>query len=94
MTSVQPRRVTRFVATRLLSSAVVLLGVLVVVFTLVHLVPGDPVRLALGTRYTPEAYEALRAGCVSRLVGFTSGQKLHASSLYPPNSSQIPLEFN
>ena len=61
MTSVQPRRVTRFVATRLLSSAVVLLGVLVVVFTLVHLVPGDPVRLALGTRYTPEAYEALRA---------------------------------
>jgi len=30
------------------------------VFALVHLVPGDPVRIALGTRYTPEAYEALR----------------------------------
>ena len=38
-----------------------LLGVLVVVFALVHLVPGDPVRIALGTRYTPEAYDALRS---------------------------------
>ena len=43
-------------------SLVVLIGVLVVVFALVHLVPGDPVRIALGTRYTPEAYDALRAG--------------------------------
>lgn len=50
-----------FVARRLLYSAVVMFGVLVVVFALVHLVPGDPVRIALGTRYTPEAYEALRA---------------------------------
>jgi peptide/nickel transport system permease protein len=32
-----------------------------VVFALVHLVPGDPVRIALGTRYTPEAYDALRS---------------------------------
>nr|WP_235738078.1 ABC transporter permease [Mycolicibacterium austroafricanum] len=53
--------VLRFVARRLLLSAVVMIGVLVVVFALVHLVPGDPVRIALGTRYTPEAYEALRA---------------------------------
>ncbi|MCV7130889.1 MULTISPECIES: ABC transporter permease [Mycolicibacterium] len=53
--------VLRFVARRLLFSAVVMIGVLVVVFALVHLVPGDPVRIALGTRYTPEAYEALRA---------------------------------
>src|SRR4030081_2846272 len=51
----------RFLARRLLYSVVVLLGVLVVVFTLAHLVPGDPVRIALGTRYTPEAYDALRA---------------------------------
>ena len=35
--------------------------VLVVVFVLVHLVPGDPVRIALGTRYTPQAYDALRS---------------------------------
>ncbi|MGV0717195.1 ABC transporter permease [Mycolicibacterium sp. XJ662] len=52
--------VLRFLARRLLYSAVVMVGVVVVVFTLVHLVPGDPVRIALGTRYTPEAYEALR----------------------------------
>lgn len=50
----------RFLARRLLYSAIVLAGVMVVVFSLVHLVPGDPIRIALGTRYTPEAYEALK----------------------------------
>lgn len=50
----------RFIARRVLYSLIVMAGVLVVVFTLVHLVPGDPVRIALGTRYTPEAYRALR----------------------------------
>lgn len=51
----------RFILRRLLHTAIVLLGVLVLVFALIHLVPGDPVRIALGTRYTPEAYDALRA---------------------------------
>jgi peptide/nickel transport system permease protein len=51
----------RFTVMRAGHAAVVLLGVTVVVFTLVHLVPGDPVRIALGTRYTQESYEALRA---------------------------------
>lgn len=53
--------IARFLARRLAYSVVVLLGVLVVVFALVHLVPGDPVRIALGTRYSPQAYEALRS---------------------------------
>lgn len=53
--------VVRFLARRVGYSLVVLIGVLVVVFALVALVPGDPVRIALGTRYTPEAYQALRA---------------------------------
>lgn len=53
--------VLRFLARRVLYSLVVLFGVLVLVFALVHLVPGDPVRIALGTRYTPEAYDALRS---------------------------------
>jgi peptide/nickel transport system permease protein len=39
---------------------VVLAGVSVLVFSLIHLVKGDPVRLALGTRYSEEAYDALR----------------------------------
>ena len=38
--------IARFVVRRLAYSAVVLLGVAVVVFALVHLVPGDPVRIA------------------------------------------------
>ena len=38
-----------------------MLGVSVLVFALVHLVPGDPVRAAMGTRYDPEIAEQLRA---------------------------------
>nr|WP_205808068.1 ABC transporter permease [Micromonospora sp. HNM0581] len=45
----------------MLQSAVVLLGVTLVVFLLLQLVPGDPVRVALGTRFDPQTYEALRA---------------------------------
>ena len=37
------------------------MGVSVIVFSLVHLVPGDPIRLALGTRFDQETYDALRA---------------------------------
>ncbi len=66
MTTTLTSRVTgsptlRFILKRLLHTAVVLLGVMVLVFTLIHLVPGDPVRIALGTRYTQESYDALRA---------------------------------
>ena len=48
-----------FLGRRLVYSAVVLFGVLVVTFAIVQLVPGDPIRLALGTRYNPEAHQAL-----------------------------------
>ncbi|MGC4892895.1 ABC transporter permease [Micromonospora sp. DT31] len=51
----------RFVLRRTLQSAVVLVGVTLVVFLLLQLVPGDPVRVALGTRFDPQTYEALRA---------------------------------
>jgi peptide/nickel transport system permease protein len=61
MPTVLTHPIVRFVARRVLYSLVVLVGVTVVVFALVHLVPGDPVRIALGTRYTPEAYDALRS---------------------------------
>ena len=61
MTAVVTHPVVRFLARRVAYSLVVLVGVLIVVFALVQLVPGDPVRIALGTRYTPEAYEALRS---------------------------------
>ena len=50
----------RYVLRRAAQSLLVLVGVSVLVFGLVHLVPGDPVRLALGTRFDPETYAALR----------------------------------
>jgi peptide/nickel transport system permease protein len=37
-----------------------MIGVSILVFSLVHLVDGDPVRLALGTRFSQESYDALR----------------------------------
>ena len=54
----------RYVLRRTAQAAVALLGVSIVVFALIHLVPGDPVRTALGTRFDQELYEALiaRAG--------------------------------
>jgi peptide/nickel transport system permease protein len=52
---------TSFILRRLAQSAVVLVGVTLVVFLLLQLVPGDPVRLALGTRYDQATYDALRA---------------------------------
>lgn len=50
----------RYVLRRVAQAVIVLLGVSVLVFALIHLVPGDPVRTALGTRFEQEAYEALR----------------------------------
>ena len=50
---------TRYVVRRLAQSAVVLLGVSVLVFAVIHLVPGDPIRVALGTRFDQETYDAL-----------------------------------
>ncbi|MEU7712791.1 ABC transporter permease [Micromonospora chalcea] len=50
----------RFVLRRALQSAVVLVGVTLVVFLLLQLVPGDPVRVALGTRFDQQTYDALR----------------------------------
>jgi peptide/nickel transport system permease protein len=51
----------RYVMRRLLQMILAMLGVSIVVFLLIHLVPGDPIRLALGTRFDPVLYEALRA---------------------------------
>jgi peptide/nickel transport system permease protein len=52
--------VARFLLRRTAQSLGVLIGVTFVVFLLIQFVPGDPVRLALGTRYDQATYEALR----------------------------------
>jgi peptide/nickel transport system permease protein len=51
--------VTGYLLRRTGQSLVVLAGVSVIVFALVQLVPGDPVRLALGTRFDQDTYDAL-----------------------------------
>ena len=51
----------RYILRRAGQAALVLLGVSVIVFSLMHLVPGDPVRVSLGTRFDQETYDALRA---------------------------------
>lgn len=50
----------RFILRRVTQAAVVLFGVSLIVFALVQLVPGDPIRSSLGTRFDPETYAALR----------------------------------
>jgi peptide/nickel transport system permease protein len=49
----------RFIGRRLLLSLPVLVGVTVLVFLLIHLVPGNPARSALGPRATPAAVRVL-----------------------------------
>lgn len=50
----------RFLLFRLGSAAIVVLGVVCLVFLLVHLVPGDPVEMMLGENAQPADREALR----------------------------------
>lgn len=49
-----------YVARRAAQAVVVMVGVSVLVFALVHLVPGDPIRASLGTRYDPVIADQLR----------------------------------
>ncbi len=48
----------RFIARRLLSAVPVLLGILLLVFAIARLIPGDPCLLALGERATEELCDA------------------------------------
>lgn len=50
----------RYIAKRLLNLIPVLLGITLLVFTLLHLIPGDPATVMAGERATPEQVEALR----------------------------------
>jgi peptide/nickel transport system permease protein len=50
---------TRYVVRRLLQMIPIALGVTILVFFLIHLVPGDPARTMLGTRATPQGIARL-----------------------------------
>ena len=49
-----------FILQRLLSALLVILGVISIVFLLIHLIPGDPVEIMLGESATTADREALR----------------------------------
>jgi ABC-type microcin C transport system permease subunit YejB len=57
--------ITGYVLKRLISLAITLLGVSVIVFLLVHLSPGDPIRIMLGEQARPEDVQRL-----TELYGF------------------------
>lgn len=80
-----------FIVSRLLSALVVVLGVVCLVFLLVHLVPGDPVDMMLGEQARPADREALRIALgldqpllvqlqqyLTRLVSLDLGTSLHS----------------
>lgn len=50
----------RYIGRRLLSLLPVLLGITLLVFIFLHLIPGDPATILLGERATPEQVAALR----------------------------------
>ncbi len=51
----------RFLAGRLLQSVLILLGVTMITFGLLFLIPADPVRMIAGRSATPETVESIRA---------------------------------
>ena len=51
---------SRYVAQRLLHTLLVLFGVSLLTFALIHMTPGDPVLVMLGTDATPSELERLR----------------------------------
>jgi len=52
---------SRYILKRLLWIIPVMLGVLIIVFTISYFAPGDPVKTMLGSNYTEEAYNLKRA---------------------------------
>lgn len=49
-----------FIGQRLVQMIPVVLGITIIVFFLIHLIPGDPVAAMLGNHYTPQAAANLR----------------------------------
>ena len=50
----------RFIVKRILWMIPTVLGVLLIIFTINELMPGDPASAALGTNYTEELYQQKR----------------------------------
>jgi peptide/nickel transport system permease protein len=50
----------RYISVRVLQMVPVLFGVVLVVFIITHVVPGDPVSLSLGAQYTQKEYDEMK----------------------------------
>ena len=50
----------RYIGKRLLWMIPIIIGIVVLIFTLLHIIPGDPARMILGVTATPEQLDALR----------------------------------
>ncbi|GAX91725.1 ABC transporter permease [Effusibacillus lacus] len=50
----------RYILNRMVTMIPILFGISVLVFTIMHMVPGDPASIMLGTNATPEAIAAMR----------------------------------
>ena len=51
----------QYILKRVLMMFPVLLAVTIIVFSIVHLIPGDPVRLVVGEMASQQAYDRVRA---------------------------------
>lgn len=51
----------RFIGNRILTLIPMVLGVSVIVFSFIHLIPGDPIRMMMGEEADPKAVEQVRA---------------------------------
>ena len=52
---------SRYILGRIIQMVPVLFGVLLAVFTLTHVLPGDPVLLMLDVQYTEQEYKEMQA---------------------------------
>lgn len=50
----------KYILKRIVAMIPVLIGVTLIVYFILSLAPGDPVRAMLGEQSTPEAYEEMR----------------------------------
>ena len=82
-----------FIAKRALQVVPLLLGIVLVVFLLLHVTPGDPVRQVVGLRASPEELDAVRAEMglddpiVTQYARYV-GRLLHGDMGYSYKSSQ------
>jgi len=81
----------QFILSRILSAIIVIFGVVLIVFLLIHLVPGDPIEVLLGDSPTMADREQLRHSLgldqtiltqfiqyINRLLHFDLGESIHS----------------